>query len=137
MANDLGRNRKPAAVRELEGNRSKRPIPKDWGPDGAPVCSAKLPQRAKDHFDAVVAGLAPCGVVRQTDGFALEAMARLWERFLLALERMDDDAACKIVAKWQAFASKFGMTPADRMKLIADPAAKPDEQEERFFKVTG
>jgi hypothetical protein len=81
--------------------------------------------------------LVPCGVVRQTDGFALESMARLWDRFLLALERDDDDLACKIVAKWSLMASKFGMTPSDRQKLIVDATEKPDADEERFFKVTG
>lgn len=81
--------------------------------------------------------LAPCGVVRQTDGWAIEAMARLWDRFLLALERTDDDLACKIVAKWSLLASKFGMTPSDRQKLIVEATDKVDEDEARFFKVTG
>ena len=137
MANPLGRNRKPAAQKELEGNRSRRPIPKEWAPEGAPVCPPKLPARAKSHFMSVCQMLVPCGVVRQTDGFALESMARLWDRFLLALERDDDDLACKIVAKWSLMASKFGMTPSDRQKLIVDATEKPDADEERFFKVTG
>ena len=137
MANELGRNRKPAAQKELEGNRSRRPIPKEWAPEGAPACPAKLPPRAKAHFTGVCEMLVPCGIVRQSDGWALEAMARLWDRFLLALERMDDNAACKIVAKWQLMASKFGLTPSDRQKLIVDAGAKPDANEERFFKTVG
>lgn len=137
MANELGRNRKPASQKQIEGNRSRRPIPKDWAAEGAPTCSAKLPARAKAHFSAICEALVPCGVVRQTDGWALEAMARLWERFLLAIERMDDDAACKIVAKWSLMASKFGLTPSDRQKLIIDASSSPDEIEERYFKVTG
>lgn len=137
MANELGRNRKPAATRQLEGNRSRRPIPKDWGPEGAPACPPRLPARAKAHFTAVCEALVPCGVVRQTDGWALEAMSRLWERFLLALERMDDDAACKIVAKWSLMASKFGLTPADRMKLVVEASDETSDTADRFFKVTG
>lgn len=137
MANSLGRNRKPAAQKELEGNRSRRPIPKEWAPEGAPVCPAKLPPRAKAHFAGVCEMLAPCGIVRQSDGWALEAMARLWDRFLLALDRTDDDLACKIVAKWSLMASKFGMTPSDRQKLIADASVEPDAIEDRYFKVTG
>lgn len=136
MANSLGRNRKPAALKELEGNRSRRDIPKDWGTEGAPVCP-KLPARAKKHFGDICAMLVPSGIVRQSDGYALEAMARLWDRFILALERDDDDLACKIVAKWQLMASKFGLTPSDRQKLIVDAKAEVDEDEERFFKVTG
>jgi phage terminase small subunit len=137
MANELGRNRKPAATKELEGNRSRRPIPKDWAPEGAPVCPTKLPPRAKAHFTGVCEMLVPSGVVRQSDGWALEVMARLWERALLAWERMDDDAACKIVAKWQLMASKFGLTPSDRQKLIATPAEEPDEVETTYFKTVG
>ena len=136
MANSLGRNRKPAAQKELEGNRSRRPIPKDWGPEGAPACP-KLPARAKAHFMGVCQMLVPCGIVRQSDGYALEALARLWDRLLLALEREDDDLACKIVAKWQLLASKFGMTPSDRQKLIVEATGAVDEDEARFFKVTG
>lgn len=137
MANSLGRNRKPAAQKELEGNRSRRPIPKEWAPEGAPVCPAKLPPRAKAHFVAVCAMLAPCGIVRQSDGWALQSMALLWDRFIAKMEDKDDDTACKIIAKWSLMASKFGLTPSDRQKLVVDASGKPDETEERFFKTVG
>ncbi len=137
MANSLGRNRKPAAQKELEGNRSRVPIPKEWAPKGAPVCPPKLPARAKAHFQGVCQMFVPCGIVRQTDGWALEAMARLWDRLLNAFQYGDDDMACKLVAKWSLMASKFGMTPSDRQKLVTEATEKPDADEERFFKVTG
>lgn len=137
MANPLGRNRKPAAQKELEGNRSRRPIPKEWAPEGAPVCPPKLPTRAKSHFTGVCEMLVPCGIVRQSDGWALQAMSLAWDRLINAFEQRDDDAACKLLAKWSLMASKFGMTPSDRQKLIVEATDKLDEDEERFFKVTG
>jgi hypothetical protein len=62
--------------------------------------------------------LVPCGIVRQSDGWSLEAMARLWDRFIAKIEDKDDDAACKIVSKWSLLAGKFGLTPSDRQKLV-------------------
>jgi len=127
------RPKKPAAIKQIEGNRSRRPIPKEWAAEGAPPCPKNLPPRAEAHFMEVCESLAPIGVVRQTDGRSLETMARLWDAMIRAFETGQDDIACKLVAKWSILAGKFGMTPSDRQKIIVDATNKPDEDEERFF----
>ena len=132
-----GRPRKPSKLRELEGNRSRTDIPPDLPLQGVPKCPAKLTGEAKKHFNFVTAELASCGVVKRLDTEALAIMADLWRHYWAASKENDVKAMCSIVAKWSVLAGKFGLTPADRAKIMATPAAKPDEIEETYFKVTG
>ncbi len=66
-------------------------------------------------------------------------LASLWEMFWECAANKDIDGAAKVVAKWSALAGKYGLMPSDRAKLMAaiGTPEKPDEIEERYFKVTG
>lgn len=132
-----GRPRKPSAIRELEGNRSRTAIPPDLPLQGVPECPPQLQGRAKTHFNFVAAELSSIGVTKRLDTEALAVLADLWRHYWQCSDEGDVDGLCKVVAKWSALAGKFGLTPADRAKLMAAPAEKADETEERYFKVTG
>lgn len=78
-----GQPRKPAAIREAEGNRSKRPIPKE------PEYPAGIPKRppmsaaADKIWDEYIGLMAGAGVLRKTDG---RALAQLCENEALTSE---------------------------------------------------
>lgn len=132
-----GRPRKPSAIRDLEGNRSRRDIPPDMPLNGVPECPDSLTGRAREHFNFVTAELASIGVVKRLDVEALAVESDLYATYWECSAARDIDGMCKIVAKWSALAGKFGLTPADRAKIMAGNQEKPDEIEDRYFKVTG
>jgi phage terminase small subunit len=134
-----GRPRKPSALRELEGNRSRRDIPPDLPLPGIPECPDRLTGKAREHFNFVAAELMAIGVTKRLDTEGLAVMGALWSLMWDCFEAKDIDGATKLVAKWSALAGKYGMMPSDRAKLMAaiGTPEKPDETEERYFKVTG
>lgn len=132
-----GRPRKPSALRELEGNRSRTAIPPDLPLPGIPECPDRLGGEAREHFNFVAAELTAIGVTKRLDTPGLSVLASLWAMYWECEQNKDIDGACKVVAKWSALAGKFGLTPADRAKLMVGHEEKPDETEERYFKVTG
>jgi phage terminase small subunit len=132
-----GRPRKPSKLRELEGNRSRTEIPPDMPLSGFPECPERLTGEAKRHFDFVTAELSSIGVTKRLDTEALTLLAILFQHAMQCHDEGDTDMLCKIIPKWSALAGKFGLTPADRAKIMATPAEKADETEDRYFKVTG
>jgi phage terminase small subunit len=143
-----GRPRKPSALRVLEGNRSRTDIPPEPELNGVPECPECLDAVGAAHFNFVTAELAAAGIVKRIDSEALSTLADVWSDFWRASEALrgplDIESAkearmLKYAAarSWWSGAGKFGLTPADRAKLMAPVANKPDADEERFFKVTG
>lgn len=132
-----GRPRKPSAIRDLEGNRSRTAIPPDMPLTGLPECPDKLAGEAREHFTFVAAELSAIGVTKRLDSAALAVLASLWGAYWEAVADKDIDGMTKLVAKWSTLAGRFGLTPADRAKLVTNPQGKPDETEERFFQVIG
>src|SRR3954453_18262352 len=76
----MPRNRKPAALRKLEGNRGKRQIPEEMRPDGLPVPPDYLDGEQRVCFAAVVESLPP-GVLCAADQPVVERMAVAWAAF--------------------------------------------------------
>jgi phage terminase small subunit len=132
-----GRPRKPSKIRELDGNRSRRPIPPDLPLSGLPECPDRLSAEGQRHFRFVAAELGAIGVVKRIDSEGLTLLAQLWEACQLAHAANDVDALVKASGKWMTLAGRYGLTPSDRAKIMADVPAKADETEDRFFKVTG
>ena len=148
-----GRPRKPKALHDLDGNPSKRDVPEDLPLSGIPECPSTLDAVAAAHFNFITAELSTIGVVKRLDTESLSALANVWSDFWLASEMLkaaitsDDVDAVKqarmlkytALRAWVSMASKFGLTPADRMKIMAinKPGHKKDETEERFFGVVG
>ena len=140
-----GRPRKPSNIRTLEGNRSRTEIPPDMPLNGVPECPDVLTGESRRHFNFVAAELSACGVTKRLDTEALAMLAwtwgQFWERAALAEMDLENKDFARLAIDyqkaWWAACGRFGLTPADRAKLMATPNEKPDEAEERFFKVTG
>ncbi len=133
-----GRPRKPAALKALEGNRSRRDIPAELPLHGTPDLPDWLAgSRARDHFRFLAAEFGGAGVLKRADSPALAMLADLWECYWAASEAKDLDAMCKLKQRWDSAASKLGIQVIDRSRLIITQPQKTDETEDRFFKVTG
>jgi|SRR6187399_273995 len=72
--------RKPALIRQLEGNRSKRDIPNEPSGQGLPVCNPNLTSDEQRFWWAIVDCLPP-GLLTRADEQAIERMAVAWSRF--------------------------------------------------------
>lgn len=128
-----GRPRKPSAVRHLEGNRSRTDIPPDLPLSGVPQCPRHLKGRAKEHFDFVAGELTSIGVTKHLDTEGLAMLASLWGKYWDACDADDWKAMVALSGKWQTLAGKYGLTPADRAKIMATPATATDPTELKFF----
>src|SRR5215203_3679223 len=72
--------RKPAVVRQIEGNRSRREIPREIEPEGRPRCPDYLSEAEKIYWLTVVVSL-PVQLLTRADEQSLERMAIAWARF--------------------------------------------------------
>ena len=72
--------RKPAVVRKIEGNRSRREIPREIEPEGRPRCPNLLNEAEKERWLDVVVSL-PVALLTRADEQTLERMAIAWARF--------------------------------------------------------
>src|SRR5215207_11581301 len=71
--------KKPAAVRRIEGNRSRREIPREIEAVGRPRCPDHLTQAEKARWLDVVVSL-PVALLTRADEQSLERMAVAWAR---------------------------------------------------------
>lgn len=133
-----GRPRKAAAIKELEGNRGRREVQPEIALHGTPDLPDWLAgDRARDHFRFLAAEFGGAGVLKRADSPALAMLADLWECYWLASEAKDIDAMCKLKQRWDSAASKLGLSPIDRSRLITARPQKTDEIDDKFFKITG
>jgi phage terminase small subunit len=141
----MARPRKPSALRAIEGNRSRREIPPDMPLSGVPECPDVLTGEARRHFNFVAAEYGGIGVLKRLDGEGLSLLAWTWGQFwetATLCELMPENVKAAKLAldfqkAWWAGASKLGITPTERARLMSAPAEQADEDEERFLKVTG
>src|SRR5690349_19006468 len=132
----MARPRKPSAIKQLEGNRSRREIPADVPLHGFPE-KTHAGRTADEHFAFLAAEFGGAGVLKRADSPALAKLASLWEAYWVAMDCGEFSEAVKLAAAWDRGASRLGLSPVDRSKFLVAPKEKPDEAEERFFKVTG
>lgn len=149
MAGKAGRSgppRKPALIREIEGNRSRRPIPKEPKAEGQPAMPDYLNDEQRQLWRALVAQL-PKGLLAACDTAFLEAAAMSWWTFREARRQSnasgllirDKDGqpkpnpylkiAKQAAADLNMFGASLGMSPAARARLVAidDGAVDPME----------
>jgi P27 family predicted phage terminase small subunit len=143
-----GRPPKPAALKDLEGNRGRRELPPDLPLSGLPECPETLGSVAAEHFTRVAGELGAIGVVKSLDSDALAMLSQEWSTYWEACEQLEhsDNPEARKEARmlkysalkaWNMLAARFGLTPADRIKLIgagSGPKAA-DPIEERFLKI--
>lgn len=130
----MGRPRKPAALRAIEGNRSRRDIPAELELQGTPELQDRHGDAA-EHFKFLAAEFGGAGVLKRADGPALAKLADLWRMYWLASDVGDIDAACKLSAAWDRAASKLGLQVIDRSKLITAHKQTVDPTRAKFLKI--
>jgi hypothetical protein len=77
------------------------------------------------------------GVLKRADTPALQKLAALWSSFWKVHDAGEIELALKIAAAWDRAASRLGLSPVDRSRLLVAPQQQADPTEARFFKVTG
>lgn len=75
----MPRKPKPPLIRELEGNRSKTPIPNTVSGLGRPVCNPDLSAEEQRYWYAIIDAL-PAVLLSRADEQVLERMAIAWAR---------------------------------------------------------
>ncbi len=124
---------KPAALRLLHGNPSKRPIPREVSPEGKPVRPRRMAKDAGAHWDKNVKQLVSLGLATALDQSALEVMCDHWAAYQAAKRAGETSTQLKFFAAWEKLASKFGMTAADRARLAGITATTELAKSERFL----
>lgn len=144
----MARPRKPAALKDLEGNRSRRDIPAEVPLHGTPQLPDTLDSLAAEHFTFLAAEFGGAGVLKRADTSALSMLADIWSKYWRASEAYDaasdaderDHWHGKVKdyrAAWEKQAAKLGIQVIDRSRLMIAKPEQRDATEERFFKVTG
>src|SRR5262245_23230460 len=132
-----GRPRKPSAIRHLEGARGhSNPIPPELPLNGTPELPDSLDSVAAEHFMFLAAEFGGAGVLKRADTKALQKLSALWSDYWQARDAGDIELSLKISAAWDRGASKLGLSPIDRSRLLIAKHETADPIEERFFKVT-
>lgn len=109
----VGRPPKPSRIRELEGNRGRRPIPKGLHIPGQPI--------APDYFDdeqkylwRQIEHAMPAGVLTMADTQVLERMTVAWATFR---------ECCRKIANLSMFArgstGQLAMSPLVKIQALA------------------
>jgi len=76
----MARHKKPAGIRELEGNPGKRAIPSELVAIGQPEAPAHLTPEQLDRWQDIVSSL-PVELLSRADHQVLERMAVAWATF--------------------------------------------------------
>src|SRR5215471_7448711 len=76
----MGRNRKSAAIREIEGRRAHRPIPVEIQPRAKPEAPMHLTAEQRERWDEIVIAL-PDEFLTFADNQVMERMSIAWARF--------------------------------------------------------
>ena len=142
-----GRRKKPAALRKLEGNRGKRPIPPDEPkPSGSPRMPDYFNDEQKRLWIAALAHL-PRGLIGAADAAFLEVFSISW--WTLRTARRDINRIGLMVkgsegqpirnpllgiargaaADLHSFGGDLGMSPAARTRLTAIDDGELDPME--------
>ena len=149
-----GRKPKPTALKKSEGNPGKRELNKNE-PRFKPVlpnAPKHLTDDALDEWRRVAPDLFAAGVLTIADRAALAAYCQAWADWVKARGEIATGGmisttsngyeqqsawigiANKALDNLMKFASEFGLTPASRARIHAEPPTTPEEEaEERIF----
>lgn len=146
---------KPTALKKLAGNPGKRPLnkhePRPPAPDRIPYAPRHLNDDAKREWRRMVKLLIALGLYTQVDYAALAMYCHAWGRWIHA-ERMTEEqgevllstqtgnyyqnpwfqVANKAWDQMLKMLSRFGLSPADRARLVVAPPEEQDELAELF-----
>jgi phage terminase small subunit len=113
--------------------------------EGEPVRPDFEDAEASALWDATVPWLVEKGIAGKSDSAALQAMCEAWGLYRKSYEKAlakpwDKDyriAAISYLSQFETWASRFGLTPADRARLLTDPKPVSGSERTRFFKTVG
>lgn len=152
-----GRPKKPTALKVLEGNPGKRPLPQNE-PKPTPIspeCPKWLDREAKNLWKQLVPELERLGLITVIDGEAFAAACQsyaTWVRCQKFFKKKNPDTkkpygmtfttpngyiqqrpevtiGNKALADFRAFCTEFGLTPASRTRINIKPTDKEDPME--------
>ena len=155
-----GRKPKPSALKVLEGNPGKRPLPKNEPKPQptAPECPDWLHENAKQEWERIAPQLERLGLLTSIDMAALAGYCEAWAQYRDAIEFIhkhgqvhpirDNNGTIKYlqqvpqvgIANQQmkqirAFCSEFGLTPSARGRMEVPGADEHvDEMEDLLSK---
>jgi hypothetical protein len=121
----MGRPRTPTKILELRGALKAHPNrarPNEPKPAGAIGAFTEGPTGLSEIWDEIV-GQAAAGVLTVSDRLALELICRL----IAEIRLKPDEIAVGKVAALCNLLGRFGLTPADRSKVLVLDASIPDE----------
>lgn len=137
---------KPLALRELEGDRSKRRKKTGVTPGaGVPVAPTTLDREAAAEWRRIVPKLAEVGMLAKVDRAGLAEYCRVWSQlqrchadmrergdFLVSIKGHEyPNPALSVSIKLQpvlrGYLSEFGLTPAARARLAVEVDARLPE----------
>lgn len=124
----VGRPKIPTAVKRLNGNPGKRPLPENEPePDRTPpTCPAWLTAEAKREWRRVAPELERLGLLTCVDGAALASYCQSYARYVQADKQCKVNEACKHLAFVKAFCTEFGLTPSSRGRMSI-PGKAPEQ----------
>jgi P27 family predicted phage terminase small subunit len=148
-----GKKPKPTALKLIQGNPGRRPLPKNEPKPraGIPPCPAHLDERARIEWERITPELNAAGLLTTIDGAVLAAYCMAYARWMdaeAALARMKarDELNSALMIKTKngnaiqnplvgvanramllvhRFAAEYGMTPAARARIEAEPNVNP------------
>ena len=145
----MGRPSKPTKLKVIEGNRGKRPLPKNEvepGTAGAAKCPAHIKGIARAEWQRIAPELHRLGLLTMADRGTLEAYVTAYAGYRDALEHVQSEGAVQVtqtgyqqLSGWMSvlqkcrqemirYAAHFGMSPSSRAGLSVDkPAENPLE----------
>jgi P27 family predicted phage terminase small subunit len=147
-----GHNRKPTALKKLQGNPGKRKLNKNEPAQvlGEPLMPLGLSAEAQEEWRGIVPLLLKMGLLTEADGKALAAYCSCYAQWMLAEKeiaqygitlrtesgykvnpavRVRSDALCQM----KSFLIEFGLTPASRSKLSFSNASDNVDPFEAFL----
>jgi P27 family predicted phage terminase small subunit len=141
-----GPNKKPTALKVLEGNPGKRPLPQNEPKPKpiAPECPEWLIGEGKKMWNRLSSEMERIGLLTVIDGEAFAAACQAWKIFVECqqyinnngltyeyenkggavneIERPQVKIGQKSLDQFRAFCSEFGLSPAARTRIEVKPA---------------
>jgi len=154
-----GRPKKPTALRAIEGNRSKRPLPENE-PKPAPVVDVPEPpswlnRYAKREWRERAPELVKVGLLTKADVASFTMLCQAYgkweehERYIKKhgdtftytnkagaeneVERPQVKLAHKAYERYKALCTEFGVTPASRTRIEVKPEEKESDPMEALL----
>lgn len=142
-----GRPPKPTQLHVVDGTfNTTRHAARAHAPagKGKPEKPQGLDEFGEECWNNFVGRAVEIGVGCEIDSVAVAEACRLYSFYrracaAAALDPVDKEVRCAVTGYWAAFerlASRFGFTPADRLKLVAPKSADSGDPADKHFRST-